>query len=327
MSKWLFNKKMKTKLVYCLVSSPADYFWEQTYLSIYSARLHNRGILISLVVDKTTAEGLVGSRARLIDCVDEYVQVDTPDGYSSMCKSRYLKTNVRSLITGDFLFIDSDTIICDTLSEIDDMNDNIAMVADLNGGLSLFDVNTINKYASAGFGEGKGLPYFNSGVIYAKDNDIVRAFYNRWFENLQISFNNNVFYDQPALCATNVQLNFVIKELSGIWNCQFKMKGYPFLKRAKIMHYYSNNGIKSDSAFVLTDLIFQRIRIYGDIDDLIANLARNAKRKMYAIMTLQEEQLLAYNSSNLLYTYTNRPRLYKLVEKIVVLIEKILYVS
>lgn len=318
---------MKTKIVYCLVSSQTDYFWEQTYLSVYTVRLYNKDSFISLVVDKTTADGLTGVRAKLIDSVNEYIQVETPDGYSSVCKSRYLKTNLRELIKGDYLYLDSDTIVCDSLSDIDFVKDDIAMVSDLNDTLPLTDVNTLYKYAMAGFGDGTGLPYFNSGVIYAKDNDVAHAFYKRWYENLTKSFSNEVFYDQPALCATNVQLNFVIKELRGIWNCQFKMKGYPFLKRAKIMHYYSNNGIKSDSAFVLTDLIFQRIRIYGDIDDLIANLARNAKRKMYTIMTLQEEQLLAYNSSNLLYTYTNRPRLYKLAEKIIVLIEKILYVS
>lgn len=318
---------MITKLVYCLVSSPADYFWEQTYLSIYSARLHNKGIFISLVVDKSTAAGLVGKRANLIGCVNEYIKVDTPDGYSPVCKSRYLKTNLRDLIKGDYLFIDSDTIICESLSDIDNVNDDIAMVADLNGVLSMSDVNTIQKYERAGFGNGYGLPYFNSGVIFAKDSDIVHVFYKRWYENLKISFGNEVFYDQPALCATIVQLGLEIKELNGVWNCQFKMKGYPFLNKAKIMHYYSNNGKKNGSAFLLTDLIFHRIRVNGNVDDEIKNLVLNAKRKMYAIMTLQEEQLLAYNSSNLLYTYTNRPGLYKLAEKIIVLIEKILYVS
>lgn len=318
---------MKTKLVYCLVSSPADYFWEQTYLSIYTVRLHNKEVFISLVVDKTTAEGLIGTRARLIDCVDEYVQVDTPDGYSPVCKSRYLKTNVRDLIKGDYLFIDSDTIICDSLSDIDAVKDNISMVSDLNGILPLTDVSTLNKYKMAGFGDGMGLPYFNSGVVYAKDNDIVHAFYKRWYENLKVSFGNEVFYDQPALCITNLQFNNVVKELDGIWNCQFKMKGYPFLSKARIMHYYSNNGAKNKSTSVVMDLIFHRIRIIGDVDDEIENLALNARRKLYAMMTLQEEQLLSYTGSNLLYIYTNRPRLYKFIEKIAVILEKMLYKS
>ncbi len=315
---------MNTKIVYAIVSSSSDFYLEQALLSVYSLRMYNPDAVVELVVDQSTAMGLEGKRAKIKEYVNNIHVVETPNGFNPMQRSRFLKTNLRKFVKGDFLFIDSDTIVCDSLADIDKLNVKIAMVADLNDDLLLQDCNTIEKYRAAGFGDATGLPYFNSGVIYAKDTPKVHQFYSLWYENWRASDSHGVQYDQPALCATNVAMENIIHELDGIWNCQFKMKGYPFLRKAKIMHYYSNNG-KKDNVFTLPmDILYQQVR-EEEITPLVDNLIRLAKTDFYAVMTVTKKQSMSFFNSHLLYLYTNRPALYKFLEKIVRMLEKVMY--
>lgn len=315
---------MKTKIVYALVSSPSDFYLEQALISVHSLRIYNPNAIVELVVDAITDMNLVEKRAKIRDYVNDVHVVETPEGYNPVQRSRYLKTNLRKYVKGDFLFIDCDTVICDTLAEIDSVDADIAMVADLNEALLLTDSNTIEKYKRARFGDATGLPYFNSGVIYAKDSLSVHQFYDQWYQNWRKSDSRGVKYDQPALCATNVACGKVIKELEGTWNCQFKMKGYSYLKNAKIMHYYSNNG-ENDSFFTLPmDMLYQQVMDDG-ITPLIDKLIRHAKTDFYAVMTVNKEQSMSFFNSHLLYLYTNRPALYQVLERVGKMMERMLY--
>lgn len=315
---------MKTKIVYALVCSPSDFYLEQALLSVHSLGMYNPNVVVELVVDVITDRNLVGNRAKIKEYVNEIHVVETPHGYNNVQKSRYLKTNLRKFVKGDFLFIDCDTIICDSLAEIDEVDADIAMVADLNGDLLLKDPNTLQKYRDAGFGEAIDLPYFNSGVIYAKDTSSVHEFYADWYTNWCKSDSNGVKYDQPALCMTNADNGLMIKELAGVWNCQFKMEGSRYLREAKIMHYYSNNGQKEHFFTLPMDMLYQQVREEG-ITPLLDKLIRHAKTDLYAVMTVNNKQYMNFFNSHSLYLYTNRPALYGILEKIGEMLEKIMY--
>ena len=315
---------MKTKIVYVLVSSPSDFYLEQALISVHSLRMYNSDVVVELVVDASTNMSLEERRAKIRAYVNEVHVVETPAGYNPVQISRYLKTNLRKFVKGDFLFIDCDTIICDSLAEIDEVDADIAMVADLNEALLLADLNTIENYKRAGFGDATGLPYFNSGVIYAKDTLFVHQFYAHWYDNWQKSNNRGVKYDQPALCATNVACGKAVKELNGVWNCQFKFGGYRTINKAKIMHYYSNNGGNNDFFTLPMDMLYQQVRDNG-ITSLVDSLIRHAKTDFYAVMTVNKEQSMSFFNSHLLYLYTNRPALYQVLESVGKVMEKIMY--
>lgn len=316
---------MKTKIIYALVSGEADYYVEQTLLSVYSLRKYNSNVVVELVVDNTTYNNLTDGRAIIKQWVNDIHIVEIPDDYTNIQKSRYIKTKLRHFVEGDYLFVDCDTIICDDLSEIDKVDAEIAMVADLNDGLLLYDKATLKKYSDAGFGNAEGLPYFNSGVIYAKDTKDVHNFYNVWYENWKQSSACGIMYDQPALCVTNVRFAQIIKELSGVWNCQFKMQGFPFLKDAKIMHYYSNNGDNRGCFSLPMDMLFHNIREHG-FTPLLDNLVSHAKTDFYAVMTVNKEQAIDFFNSHFLYLYTNRPKLFYFLDKLGKFLEKPIYI-
>lgn len=316
---------MSTKIIYTLVSSEIDYYLEQALLSAYSAKLHNPSAVIELYVDEETYVILERKSIYIKNYFNKINKIETPTGFNNMQKSRYLKTNLRNLAQGDFLFIDCDTIICGNLEGIEQIDAEIAMVSDQNGPLPLQDQTIIKRCKTAGLGNQEEQPYFNSGVIYAKDTPRVHQFYETWYKNWLLSSQNGVNFDQPALCCTNKEYGYFIQELNGIWNCQFKMEGYPYLKEAKIMHYYANNGNKDKFYTYPMDFIYQELKDTGEIHPDIAKLVKNAKTDFYAVMTLNKKQAFSFYNSHMLFLYTNRPKLYRLVERIANCLEHILY--
>ncbi len=243
---------MKTKLAYVLVSTEKDFYLEQAYVSMLSAKHHNPEATITLIVDRSTSESFEGFRKQEADVANEIVVVDLDRDFSAKKRSRILKTNLRNYITGDFLFIDCDTIVVKPLDEIDSLDASIAAVWDSHCRLKE------NPYASLCLKHGRrlGWPidaadvYFNSGVVYAKDNRVTRDFYSRWHQNYLEGNAKNVFMDQPAFAKTNYLMGNVIQSLDGIWNCQVKL-GIRYLRDAKIWHYLTTNKNGTGVPFLL----------------------------------------------------------------------------
>ena len=57
---------MKTKIVYVVVSDDADFYLEQTLVSVYSARLYNPNAEILLLVDSETNKTILGKREAIL---------------------------------------------------------------------------------------------------------------------------------------------------------------------------------------------------------------------------------------------------------------------
>ena len=120
---------MNTKVVYVLVSNKNDYYVEMLQLSLYSLRMFHPEDIVEVVMDEKTYSRLVKQRHRLLVDVKPIV-VEIPTEYSLMQRSRYLKTRLREIIVGDFLYLDTDTVIADSLAAIDDFQWDMAAVLD-----------------------------------------------------------------------------------------------------------------------------------------------------------------------------------------------------
>ena len=123
---------MHTRFVYVLVSTPQDLFYEQTLVSVSSLKHYNPTAKVVLVVDDKTDETLLEKRASLQSLIEEKIVVPFPEEVANKQRSRRLKTNLRNIVKGDFLYLDSDTIVCDKLDEIDSFDFQIGMVWDSN---------------------------------------------------------------------------------------------------------------------------------------------------------------------------------------------------
>lgn len=282
---------MRTKIVYVLTSTEQDLFLEQTLLSVYSLRLYNADADILLVVDDNTDKTLVGQRRDILKYVSQKIVVNIPSIYNQKQRSRFLKTSLRDIVQGDFLFIDSDTIIVDSLADIDNINVIIGAVPDLHEGkipvnkLYRHYIRKMNWKISVG-------TYFNSGVLFCKDTFDAYTFYHNWHENWLDSVKKGFFIDQPALAKADMMSNGIIKNLSGEWNCQSEtFESISFMYKAKIIHYFGGAIAKSYYNFLNND-IFRKIKDKGTIFPDAKILVQNAKIMLSMPYTINGNRLL-----------------------------------
>ena len=99
-------------LLYVLVSSDNDFYLEQAYISMYSAKYHMPNAHITLLTDKATEATFTNNRKKEVEYADMIISVDLDtQKYNAHKRSRILKTSARQYVRGDYLYIDCDTVI------------------------------------------------------------------------------------------------------------------------------------------------------------------------------------------------------------------------
>lgn len=257
---------MNTKIVYTVVSGENDIFLPQAMVATYTARKHNPSANIILMVDQSTEPFVHNRLSSVKNYVDDIVVVKVPEELNKTQRSRYLKTTLRNNIKGDYLYIDTDTVVTGDLSDIDNMSTHMAAVFDRH---SKIDEHAYKKKIESDISivglQIKDLHncYFNSGVMFVKDCSITHKLYDLWYKYWDEARRNSQNIDQPALAKANRNCGFPIEELSGVWNCQLSDNFLNYLTDAKILHYFSS---MNQSPFLLFDMnIFNKILNSGSV--------------------------------------------------------------
>ena len=238
------------KFVYVVTCDAQSYYAEQAYVSMYSLRKHNPGCHIVFATEAETLKTFTGNRARILELVDELITVDVPDEFSMVQRSRYIKTSIRQRVEGDFLYIDCDTVIMGSLADLDSVEDDVCAIRiqdsyDWSEENSHYWLEIYNSKKGVPLGENYGVSeYYNGGVILAKDTEKARAFYDTWHKLwLEDSTKYKFNLDQCSLWRANRLNNNVIKEISGIYNCQIvcPIIALRYVYDCKVFHYHSNS--------------------------------------------------------------------------------------
>ena len=273
---------MRTKIVYVVTSDETDVYLEQALLSVFSLRKHNPNAYVELVVDQGTDATIAGKRGVILKYIDNKVVVNVPDEYNKVCRSRWLKTSLRQHVKGDFLFIDTDTIVTDDLSPIDSFQGNIGAVRNAHVPIS-FRKNSpyMRKIKRNALEEGwiysDDIPFFNSGVIFVKETAESYDFFSCWHKTWNDYYKRfGRHEDQASLAATNEKFKYIIKEISGTWNCQLAHNGISYLANAKIMHYLMYERRPHPWIFYNHDIL-NEVKELGYIPDKISKIVDEAK--------------------------------------------------
>ena len=256
---------MKTKLVYVLTCAPEATYIEQALISIWSAWYHNPNVQIVLFVDNKTRDILVGMRSEILEYISECKVVDFDDDANMMYRSRYIKTRVRSLVDGDILFIDSDTIINGALAEIDDCPYDVAAVLESNLPINQFHPSLYDSMAEnarkIGWNPEEEQHYFSSGVIYAKDTPAAHALFEKWHNNWLQGLSLGICIDQPSLAKANIECGRLIQPIENKWNCI--MFTHPrWAKNALILHFAAYRNM----SFLFSNRVLRYIKENGLTD-------------------------------------------------------------
>lgn len=290
---------MKTKVVYVLTSSLADTYLEQMWISIYSLRQVQPDAYIQVVMDRQTADSLVGMRAKWKAMVDETTIIDCPPEYDSLCRSRYIKTRLRYYVEGDYLFVDTDTVFGAPIVKIDDTNGSVCGVLDYVQSKLRKGTPSYKRAELLGWVENIGeKTYINTGVLYVKDDDTARKFYDVWYTYWLESVEKGLHYDQLAFSMAKIETGDVVQQLPDIWN--YQVKGMPLgteYKDAIIYHYFSSvPPTQWPMTMVEQPTVYSYICEFGDIPLFIQEELRNPVKmfqKRFVVLDLYQQQSIS----------------------------------
>ena len=228
------------KVLYVLVSSESDYYYEQALLSVLSLKNVMPTSQISMLVDDVTDKNLVGNRSKIKEYIDEYKVVDLDESMSPMIRSRFLKTSMRNLIDGDFLYVDTDTIWIKPLNE-SDFTENLMAADDAfcdfeehpNRDMFIERIRQIDENVLA-------QRMINGGVMYVEDVDATRLFFKEWHCNWLKSKEKGVFTDQESLEITRQKYPLLLKNLPVSYNAQMPLN-LGNVNEANLIHYFASS--------------------------------------------------------------------------------------
>lgn len=317
---------MKTKIVYVCASSLDDYYFEQTALSAYSLRLHQPDAHVVLVVDQHTREAIRGKRENLLMFFTDVKTVQVPEEYNQHQCSRYLKTTLREHIQGDFLYIDSDTVVCEPLDAIDDYPGELWAAIDKHLPLAVHprrkntDYN-LEKFYNYKRGQ-KDVNFFNSGLIFAKETEAVHKFYAEWHRLWKEGLSKGIGIDQPSLLIANAHCGYLMQELEGIWNCQVMDNGLKYLFKAKIIHYFASYIL--GEGYLLKDSdIYKAMKLSGEISEVTKNMVVHAKECFADRVTIVSGKEADFLETKIHTCYQFHPFIFNLIERILVILFKL----
>ena len=287
---------MKTQIVYVLVSSEKDVFLEELWVSVYSLRQFHHDVVVNVVTDNDTAKRIENNK-ELYALITNVVVGDTPENYNAKERSRELKTRVRELIKGDFLYIDTDTVVCKPLDEVDNCTHDVACVPDSNAWCkdNAFSDGMKNSVRGIFGTDVSSCEYLvNGGVIYAKDNDKAHELFKRWNKHWRYScFEKGNSQDQPALWQSDYEMGHVIKLLPDIYNSQVAMS-LQYFADAAIVHFLHMDFIPEQSYSHYLGLgIYRELKEKGTITPEIRDKIVHCKSSfMPMTMPVGKDQLL-----------------------------------
>lgn len=275
--------KMNTQIVYVLIGSERTLFLEELWVSLYSLRHFHPTEKVTVLVDEPT-EVRIKERKQLYNMISELRVVDVPEEFDDRLRSRYIKTKLRCFIKGDYLYIDTDTIITEPLDEIDNINvKNIGMVPEMHGTFKehmTYNMicNDVKRVFNSDVSDSRY--WYNTGCMLVRDNDMTHEFFKRWNKNWKYSaLKKNVTSDMRAMIYTDKSLGYICESIPDVYNCQLAMS-IKYLHKAKILHFWHMRcdftPMQEYSPFTSKE-IYRRIRTEKGISQETANTILNAK--------------------------------------------------
>lgn len=269
-------------IVYVLTSNGADVYYKQLMISIKSLRLHMKNIEVIIVVDEETYENVKNDESIFLYARIKRFYVGNT--YSRKEKSRYLKTMLRNILDGDLLYIDTDTIICNSFESY--YNEApLALAFDENvhwdkhfHRLGVIKTNKLMGFCVDGYSN-----YYNGGVIWMRDLPETRKFFSLWHQYWIEELQHGDCLDQPPLNHVNEKIMPLISRLPSVFNLQITAypSGIQYLDDVNVLHYLNS----TESAYLLSDKKFIEAKYVTPVMEDIIRHPKGAFRDASIIAT------------------------------------------
>ena len=237
-------------------------------------RLHPRTRII-LVTDDSTAHVIDRCSHALRNIVNEIV-VQPTGTHDPGVSSRYLRTILRQLIKGDYLYLDSDVVAVRPLDRGWPKRAGLAMARDRNRrGITPLALPGIEKLRAKLAWEFRMDRYLNAGVMFVRDTPAVHAFYTEWHRRWNQTLSLGMWQDQFSLNSASTTGIATIAILPNrdnwVTHSTAMLRG-----RARIFHFFANTHGDEIPDNTLLGHLIGRFQRDGALDEVtIACAARD----------------------------------------------------
>ena len=160
-------------------------------------RLHPQARIV-LATDEPTARAIERRGHALREIASDLIVYATGND-DPRISSRHIKTVLRQLVKGDYLYLDSDAIAVQPLDRGWPEGGDLALARDWNPGIPTDELPHVAKLRAELGWHFPADRYFNGGVIFVRDTPAAHAFYEEWHRRWQQALSVGFWLDQPAL--------------------------------------------------------------------------------------------------------------------------------
>lgn len=210
------------KFLYILTSNGRDKYIDMTYVSAVFLRYLHPNSQVLLGCDSQSFDGISKSGHPLIKLVDDVISCETPDREPSW-RNRYVKCRMRRLLSGNFLYLDADTMPVKPLMDLFSIRGDFGAVSNHNRSI---ENNIDSRERHVFLSNDWRLPtqlYVNGGVLYWADTKKAHELCNMYIHKWEQASAGGNYYDQPALNAALVEWAKSFEILDHKYNAQFIM--------------------------------------------------------------------------------------------------------
>lgn len=237
------------RICYVVTSGGHDVYSAMTRLSVASVRISSPDIRVSVICDTDTDLAIKSTGDSLRHEVDEWL-VHSSMYQEPAARNRDLKTKLRLLIDGPFMFLDSDTLVRADMAAAFCGGGDLAAAANNSSDIYAEQIVPANQKIVHSMGwNTRSDVYFNGGVLFYDDSPNARLFAEEWHTKWTESYSKgHGVYDQPALNAAIFAKSIECARLDTIFNTQI-VNNLMASPDAVVWHYYSSYTILTTYIF------------------------------------------------------------------------------
>lgn len=189
------NKRLPT-ICFVLAAKDLGLYTDMAAVAALAVRRLHRQARVVLVTDEPTAHAIDQGKHALARIVTEIVVQPTGMDVPSI-SSRYLRTVLRRLVKGDYLYLDIDAIAVRPLDRGWPRGTDLATARDRNQrGITSLALPTIEQLQVKLGWKFRMDRYLNAGVLFVRDTPAAHAFYAEWHKRWKEALSLGVWQDQ-----------------------------------------------------------------------------------------------------------------------------------
>jgi hypothetical protein len=228
------------------------------WLSAQSLRRQQTGVRITVAADPQTSRTL---DRHVLDVVDDVVEIESSCADPRL-RAFHLKTLLRQHLDGDFVYLDTDTLVVKPIADILDVDADVAAAIDFNFDREWFPRQLEGPYRRLGWPY--PLPYyFNSGVFLSRDTAASREFSAEWTRRWFLLVDEGLPGDQEAFVTALYAMRVKWARLSKDFNCIVVKRNYRF-RDARILHFF---GSEEEQRGTLMEHLLKNLEQIGEFDE------------------------------------------------------------